>query len=168
MVNVFGNAVGDFSLVLKTKETSYYNQKVIGDRAGNFEVRNAPAGELLLRTKSNPYYSIEGIRLAADAEQQVTVVLDWGYNEIWGQVVNADGYPVAVPNISLRWAHEQHGIRTTARRTTAADERGNFRFTQLGPGNHRLSINAAGYKPVSLNHDVAMQGSVLVVELAVK
>jgi len=95
-------------------------------------------------------------------------VLDWGYDEIQGRVLNEDGHPVAVPNINLTWAHQQNGIRTTARRTAAADEHGNFRFTQLGPGNHRLNINAAGYQPVSLIHDVALQGSDLVVELAAK
>jgi len=168
MVNLFGTAVADFSLVLQTTATSYENQQVIGDASGNFVVEKAPAGELRLRTKSNPYYSVEGIRLEPDAELQVTVVLDWGYDEIQGRVLNEDGHPVAVPNINLTWAHQQNGIRTTARRTAAADEHGNFRFTQLGPGNHRLNINAAGYQPVSLIHDVALQGSDLVVELAAK
>ncbi|MDH3748047.1 MAG: carboxypeptidase-like regulatory domain-containing protein [Gammaproteobacteria bacterium] len=168
MVNMFGNAVPNFSLVLQTKATSYDNQQVIGDDVGNFVVEQAPAGELRLKTKSNPYYSVDGIQLAADAELQITVVLDWGYDEIQGRVLNEDGHPVAVPNISLTWANQQNGIRTSVRRSAAADEHGNFRFTQLGPGNHRLTINAAGYKPVTLNHDVATQGSDLVVELAPK
>ena len=168
MVNVFGNAVADFSLVLQTKATSYYSQQVIGDGSGNFVVEKAPAGELRLKTKSSPYYTVDGIRLEPGAEQQVTVVLDWGYDEIQGRVVNEDGQPVAVPNISLTWVYEQNGLRTTARRTAAADEQGSFRFTQLGPGDHRLTINAAGYQPVNINHDVAMQGSDLVVELEAK
>jgi len=168
MVDVMGNPVADFSLVLQTKARSFYNQQVIGDGLGRFVIEKAPAGELLLKTKSNPYYSITGIRIAPDAEEQVTVVLDSGSYEIRGQVVNKDGHPVAVPNISLTWAHEQDGIRTTARRTAAADEQGNFRFTQLGPGRHRLTINAAGYHSVTLNHDVAMQGSDVVVELKAK
>ena len=165
MVNVFGNVVADYSLVLQTKKTSYYNQRVIGDRAGRFVVEKAPAGELLLKTKSNPYYTIDGIVLEPGADKQITVVLDWGYDEILGRVVNEDSEPVAVPNISLTWNHLQNGIRTTARRTAAADERGNFRFTQLGPGTHRLSVNAAGYRPVYLNHDVSQQGSDVEVEL---
>ena len=168
MVNLFGNPVPDFSLVLQTKETSYYNQRVFGDGAGNFEIENAPAGELRLRTKSTPYYTIEGIVLPAGGALNIPVVLDWGYDEIQGKVVNDDGNPVAVTNISLTWSHQASGMRSSSRRTTAADEQGNFRFTQLGPGSHRLSVNAAGYKPVSVNHDVALQGSEVVVKLEPK
>ena len=168
MVNLFGNPIPNFSLVLNTKEISFYNRRVIGDGSGNFEVKQAPAGELRLRTNSTPYYTVEGIQLNAGAELQVPVVLDWGYDEIRGRVVNDNGYPMAVTNISLTWAHQANGIKSTSRRTAAADEQGNFRFTQLGPGSHRLSFNVAGYKPVSVNHDVAIQGSEVVVELEAK
>lgn len=165
MVNVFGNAVPDFSLVLQTVETSYYNKQVIGDRSGRFEVKKAPAGELRLRTKSNPYYSIEGIRLAPGEERDVRIVLDWGYDEILGRIVDQNNSPVAAPNVTLTWTHMENGIRTSVRRTAAADAQGNFRFSQLGPGNHQLRVNAPGYRPASVIHDPSQQGSNLRVEL---
>ncbi|MDX1345250.1 MAG: carboxypeptidase-like regulatory domain-containing protein [Sedimenticolaceae bacterium] len=165
MVNLFGIPVANFSMVLKTKETSFYNQRVVGDGSGSFEVENAPAGELLLRTESTPYYTVAGIRLPAGGSLNIPVVLDWGYDEIRGKVVDQDGYPVAVPNINLGWSHQQDGLVSTSRRTTAADEEGIFHFTQLGPGVHRLTISVGGYKPVTVNHDVALQGSLLEVEL---
>ena len=168
MLNVYGTPVPDFMMSLQTKKTSFYNQRVIGDDGGNFRVEKVPAGELRLRTKSSPYYTIEGIQLAPEAEQQVAVVLDFGEDEIRGRVLNEQGYPVAVPNISLTWSHQQYGIRSTSRRTTAADEQGNFHFRQLGPGTHRLVINAAGYKPVTLNHNVSIQGTDLEVKLQPK
>jgi protocatechuate 3,4-dioxygenase beta subunit len=168
MVNVYGTPIPNFMLVLQTKETSYYNQRVLGDTAGNFTVEKAPAGELHLKTKSNPYYTVEGVRLNTGAELQVPVILDRGYDAIQGRVVNDQGYPVAVSNISLTWSHEQSGIRSTSRRTTSADEQGNFRFTQLGPGRHRLTVNTTGYKSFSVDHDVALQGGELVVKLEAK
>jgi protocatechuate 3,4-dioxygenase beta subunit len=168
MLNVYGTPIPNFTLVLQTKETSFYNQRVLGDVAGNFKVEKAPAGELRLKTKSTPYYTIEGILLNAGAELQVPVILDWGYDEIQGRVVNDQGYPVAVTNISLTWLHEQNGIRSSSRRTTSTDEQGNFRFTQLGSGRHHLTINAAGYKPVDLDHDVALHGSELEVKIEAK
>ena len=168
MVNVHGASVPGFMLVLQTKQTSYYNKRVLGDDTGDFRVEKAPAGELRLRTKSSPYYTIEGIKLAPEAEQQVAVVLDFGEDEIRGRVLNDQGYPVAVPNISLTWSHQQYGIRSTSRRAAAADEQGNFHFSQLGPGTHRLVINAAGYKPVTLNHNVSSQGTDLEVKLQPK
>ena len=82
MLNVFGVPIPNFTLVLQTKETSYYNQRVLGDSSGNFTVEKAPAGELRMKTKSNPYYTIEGIQLNAGAEREVPVVLDWGYDAI--------------------------------------------------------------------------------------
>lgn len=168
MLNVFGSPIPNFTLVLQTKETSYYSQRVLGDSGGNFTVEKAPAGELSMKTKSNPYYTIEGIQLNAGAEQEVPVILDWGYDAIQGQVANEQGYPVAVTNISLTWSYQQGGIRSKSRRTTSADEQGNFRFTQLGPGRHRLTVNATGYKPAYVDHDVALQGSAIEVKLQEK
>ncbi|GAH33407.1 unnamed protein product, partial [marine sediment metagenome] len=168
MVNLYGNPVPNFTLTLKTKRRSYYNRRLIGDEAGNFLVERAPVGELLMKTKSSPYFSIEGVMLGADAELHIPVVLDWGYDEIRGQVFNEQNLPVAVPNISLRWVNEQDGTRSTSRRTTAADEFGNFHFTRLGPGGHRLTINAENYKSVRVDHDVAIHGSQIVVKLESK
>jgi len=165
MVDLYGNPISNFSLVLQTKKTSYYNARVVGDSVGVFMVENAPAGELRFRTKSNPYHRIEGILLAAGDEHDVQIVLDAGYDEIRGRVEDDRFNPVAVPNISLTWAHVQDGVRSTSRRNTAADEQGNFRFTQSGPGAHTLSINAPGFKSVRFNHDVAEQGSDVVVQL---
>lgn len=166
MVNLYGTPVSNFSMVLKMKETSFYSQRVFGDGSGYFEVETAPAGELLLRTESTPYHTVDGIKLSSGGSLSIPVVLDWGYDEIRGRVMDASRQPVAVPGISLTWSHEQNGLRSTSRRTTAADKEGNFHFTQLGPGVHRLSITVAGYKPVTVNHDVALQGSLLEVELS--
>jgi protocatechuate 3,4-dioxygenase beta subunit len=166
MVNTFGSAVPNFSLVLQTKERSYYNQQVIGNGSGRFEIEDAPAGELVLKTKSSPYYTIEGIRLDAGGDENVTVVLDNGYDEIRGRIVDKDGLPVAGASVTLNWFHDENGIRTTARRSTAVDTQGYFKFTQLGPGTHRLIVNADGYLPAQRNHDVASQGSDLTVELS--
>lgn len=166
MVNTFGSAVPNFSLVLQTRERSYYNQQVIGNGSGRFEIESAPAGELVLKTKSSPYYTIEGIRLEAGADEDVTVVLDNGYDEIRGRVVDEDGMAVAGARISLNWFHDENGIRTTARRSTVADAQGYFKLTQLGPGTHRLIVNADGYLPAQRNHDVATEGSDLIVELS--
>jgi len=73
--------------------------------------------------------------------------------------------PVAVPNISLTWSHKQHGVSSSSRRTTAADEQGVFSFSGLGPGRHTIAINAPGYKPVRLQHDADMHGFEVVVRL---
>ena len=103
--------------------------------------------------------------MAAGAGLQIPVLLDWGYDTLYGRILNAEGYPVAASNIVLIWSHEQNGKRSLSRRNTVADEPGTFRFSRLGPGNHRLEIKVNGYKPVVPEHDVALQGSGLVVQL---
>jgi hypothetical protein len=168
MVDVYGNPVPNFTLLLQTKETSYYNTHVVGDAVGAFVVENAPAGELRLRTESSPYHRIEGIRPVAGGEDYVLIVLDTGRGEIRGRVLDDKNYPVAVPNISLTWSYVQNGVRSTSRRTTTADAQGDFRFSQLGPGGHTLTINAPGYEPVRIDHDPAAQGSDVVVRLEKK
>ncbi len=165
MVDLYGNPISNFSLLLQTKKASYYNRRVVGDALGAFSVENAPAGALRLKTRSNPYHHIDGFRLAAGTEQHVVLVLDTGYAEIRGRVLDDRGYPVAVPSIHLTWSYTRNGVRSASRRTTAADARGEFRFTQLGPGPHTVSINLSGFKPVRFQHDAAAQGPDVVVRL---
>ena len=117
---------------------------------------------------SSRYYTIEGIRLDAGSDEEVTVVLDNGHDEIRGRVVDEDGLPVAGTSVTLNWFHHENGIRTTARRNTSADAQGYFKFTQLGPGTHRLIVNADNYLPMQRSHDVATQGSDLTVEMSSK
>ena len=95
-------------------------------------------------------------------------MLDHGYDEIRGRIVDEDGLPVAGANVSLNWFHDENGIRTTARRSSAADPQGYFKFTQLGPGTHRLIVNADGYQPAHLNHDVATEGSDVTLEMSAR
>ncbi len=165
MVDANGNAVPEIVLFLQTKPTSFYSHLVNGDQMGNFEIERAPAGELVFKTKSDPYFTIEGIQLEANLVEDVSLVLDWGTYELLGRVVDADGSPVATSNIRLTWMQQADGIHSSSRRSTTADEQGYFRFSQLGPGVHDLTVNASGYHLFRVSHDVARQGSDVVVKL---
>jgi len=165
MVNLDGSPIPNFHLAVRHAGSMASTALVTSDREGNFEVTDAPAGELIFATQSTPSILVRGIRLEAGDALDVPLVLDWGEHEIRGLVVDHRGNPVPASRVVLKWAHQQDGISSMATRRTAADAQGNFLFSQLGPGPHRLEIDAPGHPAVRLEHDAARQGYDLLVRL---
>ena len=165
MVDVDGNPVARFSLLLRSDSALNQSLRVTGDSQGYFFVGGVPAGELILETSSSPLFTVSGIDLAAGEERQLPVVLDWGSNVIDGWVVESSGQPVPMAKITVTWVHQKNGARSWSRRDTVADAQGHFRFEQLGPGQHTVHINAPGFNQALIDHDVSGQGRELLVEL---
>ncbi|HLU49780.1 MAG TPA: carboxypeptidase-like regulatory domain-containing protein, partial [Planctomycetota bacterium] len=90
---------------------------------------------------------------------------DWGDYEMRGRVVDVRGVPIAGANVYLSWFHREGEIRSSATRTATADDRGEFEFTRLGPGIHRVNVNAPGYRAAQANHDVVSGGRVIEIRL---
>lgn len=165
MVNLDGSPVPDFSLSLKNAASSKANAVVSSDRDGNFTIDNAPAGELAFVSHATPSVLVRGVRVDPGDVVDVPLVLDWGEHEIRGLVLDHRGNPVPASRIVLKWAHQDKGISSSTTRRTAADAQGNFLFSQLGPGSHRLEIDAPGYGQVRLDHDASREGYDVLVRL---
>ena len=99
-----------------------------------------------------------GVTVSPLDGQQITLTLDVGRDEIYGQVVNANGEPVAVPDIVVSWRHEANGMHSYSARRGATDAQGRFSFAGLGPGVHTILVDATGYAPARAEHDVARDG----------
>ncbi len=165
LVNLSGEPVPDFALVLRNTGSRKPNALVSTDEDGNFDIPAAPAGELVLASQSTPSFLVEGLHLTSGDKLHLPLVLDWGQDEIRGLVVDALGKPVPASRIVLQWSHQSDGITTKTTRRTAADAQGHFAFSQLGPGAHSLQVLAAGFPAVVVNHDVSRQGQDLTVRL---
>ena len=165
MANANGESVPNFSLELRTEETTGGGIPVTADGVGNFFVAAAPSGQLVLETRSYPRFFVSGIDMPPGGEVRAPLVLDWGSNELRGSVVDTTGNPVAISRVVLHWSHSQNGIRSRASRQTSADAQGYFSFRDLGPGPHTVSIDAPGYKSADLHHDISTDGNEVVVEL---
>jgi len=165
LVNVSGEPVPDFALLVRNTGSRQPNALVSTDEHGNFEIPSAPAGKLVLASQSTPSILVDGLELKAGDKLHLPLVMDWGQHEIRGVVLNALGNPVPASRILLQWSHQADGITVKTTRRTAADTQGHFAFSRLGPGVHSLQIDAAGFSPVVIDHDVSRQGYELTVRL---
>lgn len=165
LVNLDGEPVPDFALLLRNAGSRSPNTLVSTDRAGNFRIPEVPVGRFVVASQSTPSILVEGLELKAGERLHLPLVLDWGQHEIRGVVVDAAGNPVPASRIVLQWSHESDGITTRTTRRTAADTQGQFAFSQLGPGTHSLHIDRAGLPAVVIDHDVSRQGQNLTVRL---
>ena len=165
LVNLNGEPVPDFDLVLRNTGSRRPNVLVSTDRYGNFEIPVAPAGELVVASQSTPSILVQGLHLRPGDKLHLPLVLDWGAHEIRGIVVDTNDNPVPASQIVLQWSHQAGGITTRATRRTAADTQGHFAFSNLGPGPHSLQINAPGFRTVDIDHDLSRQGYDVMVRL---
>jgi hypothetical protein len=164
LVNVSGEPVPDFELVLRNTGSQKPNALVTSDKSGNFVIPAVPAGELVVASQSTPAILVQGLHLAAGEKLDLPLVVDWGQHELRGIVVDANDNPVTA-RIVLHWSRQAGGITTSTTRRTAADTQGQFAFSQLGPGPHSLQVDAPGYRTIALDHDPVRQGYAVTVRL---
>jgi hypothetical protein len=139
---------------------------VSGDQRGFFKLEEAPAaGSLSFDTRSSPRLYVSGLTLRADGEADVLLVLDWGEEELSGEVLDDRGDPVAGAQVSLSWSHASGGLQSTSQRATTTNPSGSFRFSQLGPDEHRLEVRAPGYRTVQERHAVGRNAAEVEVRL---
>jgi hypothetical protein len=165
LVNVSGEPVPDFQLVLRNTGSQNPNALVASDASGNFEVPTAPAGEFVIASQASPSILVQGLHLAPGEKLNLPLVIDWGAHELRGIVVDAQNNPIPASRVVLEWSHESAGISTRATRRTATDTQGQFAFSQLGPGPHSLRVDAPGFRTFAMDHDLNRQGYAVTVKL---
>jgi hypothetical protein len=165
LVDLDGSPIPDLQLALRNTASSTPNALIRSGADGSFALRKAPAGELVMASRSTPSILVRGVHLEPGEHLHVPLVLDWGEHEIRGLVLDRHGNPAAASRIVLKWFHHTGGISSRSTRRTAADAQGNFLFSQLGPGPHLLEVNAPGYPALTLDYDATRQGYDLTVRL---
>jgi hypothetical protein len=154
MVDAQGEPVPSFTLLLTSSKAAGRTVPVVGDSAGHFEVDEVPEGRLTFVTRSQPRVSIRGAELTATSEVFVRLVIDWGVHSLVGQVTDISGNPIPGVDTALTWRHETGSMQSSSSRRTLTDAGGFFRFTQLGPGVHRLDLMANGFRRYNTQVDI--------------
>ena len=165
MIDLDGNPIPGFSLTLRSTSATAQSVSVVSDQQGFFSVENFPVGGALLRTNSYPRLTVLGIRVSAEPEEPVTVILDIGRHVLQGWVIDGFGEPVAATSVALEWGFSDNGLRSSSTRKTTADQGGYFVFTGLGPGLHKMQVSAAGFNTGMRTIDVGADPDEIVVEL---
>jgi hypothetical protein len=158
MIDAQGRPIPGFRLQLRGAHAAAHVIEVTGDAQGHFRITNAPRDNLLFETWSFPQFQITNIK-PPDKYDLLPLVLDWGDHEIRGQVQNSQGKAVSASQVQLTWAHTYNGIRSVATRKTITDSAGNFRFSQVGSGQHMLSIDSPGFESSRVSYDTGIGGS---------
>jgi len=158
-----GRPVPNFTLTLRSQAASGQRLPLTSDDDGDFVVEHVPGGELVIESRTMPYYNLSGLQLSGDRqEHHVNLVVNRGQHKLLGQVVNSDGRPVATPKISITSTQVVNGIRSRSSSNTSADARGYFLFTDLGAGPHTVTVNAPGYDGVRVQPVVGVQNELVV------
>ena len=168
MVDVYGNGIPNFSLVIRSSRMPNLNKKAIGDELGLFSVDEVPEGDLTFSTQSNPYLSVSGLSLEQGQDVFATLVLDWGNHRLAGQVVDDRSNPVKGARVSLTWSSTEGGLKNSSSRSAISDANGLFRFTEVGPGVHHLDIEVPGYKRAKQDYNVGTDFGDVVISLESK
>jgi hypothetical protein len=165
ILNSVSGIAGEYHMTLNSTVANGHSVQVVGDHQGFFAVEEFPEGSAVLKTNSYPILEVRGIRSSYKAEEPVRVVLDMGQHTLRGRVRNGSGNPVAAPDISLVWGHNENGVQNNSTRITTADRNGMFTLTGLGSGMHLLRVNAQGFNGAVIKIDVGMGPDNIVVEL---
>lgn len=154
ITDVEGYPIPGYSLLLKSNKSHSRHLMVSADDGGYFVVENAPDGNLIFMSQSEPKFTVSGITLEAGTAKDVDVVIDWGNYEMTGWVRDELSNPLAAAAIGLSWNHDARGIHSSSLRQAVTDDNGFFRFTQLGLGPHQLDVVAPGYQRLQQVHNV--------------
>ena len=163
--DVEGYPIPGYSLLLRSNKSHGRHLMVSADDGGYFAVENAPAGNLVFKSQSEPRFTVSGITLEAGTEKNVDVVIDWGNYEMTGWVRDELSNPLAAAEIGLSWNDGASGIHSSSLRQAVTDDNGFFRFTQLGPGPHQLDVVAPGYQRLQKVYNVDAYSEEIRVEL---
>jgi hypothetical protein len=165
MIDLDGNPVPGFSMKLVSTVATTHSVSVVSDQQGFFSVEDFPVGGAHFRSSSYPKLTVQGLRVSAEPEDPVTVILDTGVYMLEGWVIDGLGEPVAASSITLGFEFIDDGLRSSSSRKTTADQSGYFVFTGLGPGVHAMQLRTAGFKDAALTIDVGIDRDEIVVEL---
>jgi hypothetical protein len=154
MIDEQGSPIVGFRLWVVASGATQGALPISSDEQGYFQLAEAPAGSLSFDTRSSPRLAIRGVTLQAGGERDVVLVLDWGEEELTGEVGGERGEPIAGAEVSLSWSHASGNALSTSQRTTRTNPDGSFRFQQLGPGQHHLKVRAPGYRSIEERYDV--------------
>ena len=80
-------------------------------------------------------------------------------------VRDPDGLPIPGAAVTLSWRYSLGALVSRSSRRTDTGANGEFRFSDLGPGVHALSVAARGFEAAWLTHDPEIDGSPVSVAL---
>jgi hypothetical protein len=166
VTDLYGKPLSGFDLWLRGIGSSAQPQvQVRTDSAGYFRVEQIRAGEVALETRSLPMLRASNIVLKPGEDRDVYIPLDWGADWLLGQVVDAQGNPVAGASIIVSWKEELRDLVSESRRDLRSDLGGYFAASNVGADYYDLTVQAPGYQTFRGTHQLSGGTDELVIQL---
>ena len=163
VVDVNNQPLKNITLALRSVSARNQVFPVTTNSSGAYSVENVPAGEIVIESRSAPYYTVSGIELSgSNKSSHQNFIVDRGTEKLLGKVVNESGEPIAAPRIYISSKQTINGLRTQSSRNTSADSDGKFLFTNLGAQHYTITVNAPGYIGARIKHNLNMRNPLVV------
>lgn len=144
IVNALGYSISNYAI--RIVSGSNVTKIVATDNTGQFEAVPIFEGDLQISSMSVPRSTISGITLSAGQDLFLTLVVDYGDYKITGRIIDDGGQAIPDAQLKLSWSHNSGGLNSSSVHLLKSDASGNYRFQNVGPGLHTLSVAAEGYK----------------------
>jgi hypothetical protein len=142
IVDPYDRPVSNIELSVTTVEKDSWTTKVITDANGTFSVTEFPIGRFKVVVKGQQTLRAAGLKFDPDTGVPVILTIDLGPYNLVGRIYDESGQTFDGADVFLNWALHENGVRIRSTRKVSANASGEFRFTELGPGNHELVATA--------------------------
>jgi len=145
--------VAGLKLKIRSQDTIKWDGAVTSDSIGYFELADVPVGYLTFHsTREGIVLSIRGYELQNDQHHYLNLTVDRGPHDISGNVFDQYGEPAVGANVVVNWEYLDGNKRAFVTRRTITKQDGSFSLSDLGPGQHELTVvdlsNGATHKQV--------------------
>lgn len=152
IVNRDAVPVPAYEIYATNLSTGIHTRKIVSDSSGFFTLPNFPLGEVRLATRGAEYYQISGLRLGEDSYQNLELIVDRGSHYLSGWVSDENGVAVPKAMVTLDRKFRRGEVEYTSYRSQGTTGDGGFAFTDLGSGEHRVTVYAFGYARQEFMH----------------
>jgi hypothetical protein len=148
--------IADFELQVNNVTTGIHTRRIVSDASGFFSLKNFPLGAINLTSRLTSggaeYFRITGLTLTDNDYRNLILIIDKGYHQLSGWVIDEHGIGVAKAMVTMTARIQDAQVEYFSYRSQSTDQAGRFVFSSIGGGEHQLSVYANGFDNHTLLH----------------
>jgi len=162
--------IPNFELQVSNVTTGVHSRKIVSDASGFFSLKDFPLGEISLTSRlassGAEYFKISGLTLTNDEYRNMVLIVDKGSHHLSGWVSDEYGNGVEKAMVTMTAKLQDGSVEYISYRSQSTDRAGRFAFSNVGGGEHQLSVYANGYDNHDLVHRFDTQSDEIQVSLS--
>lgn len=148
--------IADFELQVDNITTGIHSRRIVSDASGFFSLRGFPIGAINLSSRLTSsgaeYFRITGLTLTDNDYRNLILIVDKGYHQLSGWVSDEHGIGVAKAMVTMTARIQDGPVEYFSYRSQGTDQAGRFVFSNIGGGEHQLSVYANGFENYTRLH----------------